>query len=216
MRCTKHDEETAVSCGRCSTPVCPKCMVHTDVGVRCKTCAPDIGKRRANRGASTLVVAGVVLLAIVGIGTIGSGVLGDSTNSSVDYYDEYYDEYVDGLIGDVTTVTVLDPWIPATAGDVQPPEGRRFIAIEFTISAPDDSVAPAYASPAMFKLVDDEGFVYPPLDSGKQPQLKAVSLENGEKTRGWVTFEVNEDAVVDTLHFFNTDVPLGDQPASSG
>jgi hypothetical protein len=40
VRCAKHNEETAVSCGRCEAPVCMRCMVHSDVGVRCRSCAP--------------------------------------------------------------------------------------------------------------------------------------------------------------------------------
>ena len=39
--CPRHkDTPTNLSCGRCETPVCPQCMVHAPVGVRC----PDCGK----------------------------------------------------------------------------------------------------------------------------------------------------------------------------
>ena len=42
--CTRHkDTPTKLLCGRCDTPVCPKCMVHGPVGVRC----PDCGKPTA-------------------------------------------------------------------------------------------------------------------------------------------------------------------------
>ncbi|HSP54014.1 MAG TPA: hypothetical protein VLS25_00370 [Dehalococcoidia bacterium] len=41
MRCARHPKvETRLACGRCETPICPKCMVMTDVGARCPTCAP--------------------------------------------------------------------------------------------------------------------------------------------------------------------------------
>lgn len=33
--------ETGLSCGRCETPICPKCAVFTDVGARCPDCAPQ-------------------------------------------------------------------------------------------------------------------------------------------------------------------------------
>ncbi|MCX5999599.1 MAG: hypothetical protein NTU41_08440 [Chloroflexi bacterium] len=33
------DVETNLSCGSCGTPICPKCLVHTPVGARCRTCA---------------------------------------------------------------------------------------------------------------------------------------------------------------------------------
>ena len=38
--CHKHKREaTRVTCGRCERPICPKCMVLSAAGVRCKDCA---------------------------------------------------------------------------------------------------------------------------------------------------------------------------------
>src|SRR5262249_25753618 len=31
--------ETALRCSRCETPICPRCLVHTPVGARCRDCA---------------------------------------------------------------------------------------------------------------------------------------------------------------------------------
>ncbi len=40
MKCATHqDVETSLACGRCSTPICPKCLVETPVGARCRKCA---------------------------------------------------------------------------------------------------------------------------------------------------------------------------------
>ncbi len=40
MKCYSHpDVETLLTCGKCGKPICPKCMVMTDVGARCKDCA---------------------------------------------------------------------------------------------------------------------------------------------------------------------------------
>jgi hypothetical protein len=40
MRCARHPSvETVLRCGRCETPICPKCLVATPVGARCPTCA---------------------------------------------------------------------------------------------------------------------------------------------------------------------------------
>ena len=40
MKCAAHpDIETNLKCGKCSTPICPKCMVQTPVGARCPKCA---------------------------------------------------------------------------------------------------------------------------------------------------------------------------------
>jgi hypothetical protein len=38
--CARHPNvETSLLCGRCSTPICPRCLVQTPVGARCPTCA---------------------------------------------------------------------------------------------------------------------------------------------------------------------------------
>lgn len=40
MRCATHPEvETSLRCGRCGKPICPKCLVQTPVGARCRDCA---------------------------------------------------------------------------------------------------------------------------------------------------------------------------------
>ena len=40
--CARHSSvETGLRCGRCDTPICPKCAVFTDVGARCPDCAPQ-------------------------------------------------------------------------------------------------------------------------------------------------------------------------------
>jgi len=39
-RCAAHpDVETSLRCGKCGRPICPKCMVQTPVGARCRECA---------------------------------------------------------------------------------------------------------------------------------------------------------------------------------
>lgn len=43
--CKRHpDFQTSVSCGRCGDRVCPRCLVHAPVGVRC----PDCGRAAVN------------------------------------------------------------------------------------------------------------------------------------------------------------------------
>jgi B-box zinc finger len=39
-RCANHPTvETLVSCSTCGKPICPDCMVHAPVGVKCRECA---------------------------------------------------------------------------------------------------------------------------------------------------------------------------------
>jgi hypothetical protein len=43
VRCARHANTlTRLHCGRCGTPICPKCMINTEVGQRC----PDCGRGR--------------------------------------------------------------------------------------------------------------------------------------------------------------------------
>ena len=40
LRCAAHPKtETYLRCGKCEKPICPRCMVHTPVGARCRSCA---------------------------------------------------------------------------------------------------------------------------------------------------------------------------------
>jgi len=40
MQCARHPNvETELACGRCGTPICPRCLVQTPVGARCPDCA---------------------------------------------------------------------------------------------------------------------------------------------------------------------------------
>ena len=40
MQCAAHPKvETNLACGKCGTPICPRCLVHTPVGARCRDCA---------------------------------------------------------------------------------------------------------------------------------------------------------------------------------
>ena len=40
MKCAAHPNvETNLRCGKCDKPICPRCMVQTPVGARCRECA---------------------------------------------------------------------------------------------------------------------------------------------------------------------------------
>ena len=78
MRCATHREvETSLKCGKCGKPICPKCMVQTPVGAKCKDCARlyklptySVSKVYYLRAAGTAIGAGIVggvLWWIVGI-----------------------------------------------------------------------------------------------------------------------------------------------------
>jgi hypothetical protein len=67
--CARHPNvETLLRCGRCETPICPRCAISTPVGMRCQDCAQvrrppmyDVSGRwlwRALGAAVGLVLAG--------------------------------------------------------------------------------------------------------------------------------------------------------------
>ena len=67
--CSRHpNTETNLRCGKCEVPLCPQCMVHTPVGVRCQECA------RVRR-LPTFEVTTPFLARAIGAG-IGLGIVG--------------------------------------------------------------------------------------------------------------------------------------------
>lgn len=72
VRCARHpDVETNLRCGKCGTPICPRCMIQTPVGARCPDCAKltkiptyqvttDYYLRASGAALGTALVIGVV------------------------------------------------------------------------------------------------------------------------------------------------------------
>jgi len=73
--CQRHPQtETVLRCGRCETAICPKCVVFTDVGARCPTCAPrrklpqlELSPIYFLRGLSASIAAGAAMGAAWGL-----------------------------------------------------------------------------------------------------------------------------------------------------
>ena len=60
--CKRHPSaESNVACGRCGDPICPRCLVHAHVGIRC----PDCGK---SRPTPPFDVTGMFLARAIGAG----------------------------------------------------------------------------------------------------------------------------------------------------
>ena len=78
--CAQHkDTQTSLRCGRCNTPVCPRCRIHGPVGVRCPDCGkpPKLPQYEVSTplilravGASLVIgiAGGFVLLFVLGFG----------------------------------------------------------------------------------------------------------------------------------------------------
>ena len=67
--CARHPEvETYLRCGRCNTPICPRCLVQTPVGARCRNCANirriptvDVSPAFLARGLAAGIAAGAAV-----------------------------------------------------------------------------------------------------------------------------------------------------------
>lgn len=66
--CARHpDVESYLRCGRCGTPICPRCLVQTPVGARCPDCITvarvptlDVGITHLLRAYGAAMVAGAI------------------------------------------------------------------------------------------------------------------------------------------------------------
>lgn len=68
LKCESHNEPTRIACVECGKPVCPKCMVRTEVGTKCETCATPVAPRTTTVPGSRLpwLLAGAGLLVVAG------------------------------------------------------------------------------------------------------------------------------------------------------
>lgn len=75
VKCERHGEATRLTCVDCGQPICPKCSVRTEVGLKCEACAkpavetPSTHPRRSRLplllgglGLAVIAVAGLLLL----------------------------------------------------------------------------------------------------------------------------------------------------------
>lgn len=134
----------------------------------------------------------------------------DANQGYGDHYDEdegYSASVLAEFAKDVTVSRVTDPWTPDD-GAVSAAAGRRFAALEITVEG-SNVMGAVYVSPMSFKLTDSEGFAYGALqDGGAEPRLAMIDLRSGEKTRGWLTFEVDESSEIRSLSYFGIDLEL--------
>jgi hypothetical protein len=82
--CATHPEvETELACGKCGRFICPRCMVQTPVGARCRECAQmrrppmySLGPASIARVAGAAIGAGVAVGLVWGLLVPGFGLLG--------------------------------------------------------------------------------------------------------------------------------------------
>ena len=82
--CATHPEvETELACGKCGRFICPRCMVQTPVGARCRECAQlrrppmySLGPVSIARVAGAAIGAGAAVGLVWGLVVPGFGLLG--------------------------------------------------------------------------------------------------------------------------------------------
>lgn len=72
-------------------------------------------------------------------------------------------------------------------------EGTKLVAVNITL-ANDSATEPLSTNLLYATLIDSDGFTYTPELAGRDEQLQVVDLNQGEKVRGWISFEIPEDA----------------------
>ena len=74
MQCAADPEvETELACSRCGTPICPRCLVQTPVGARCRACAQlrrppmyQVTTGAVAKGAGAMLLLGLAVGALWG------------------------------------------------------------------------------------------------------------------------------------------------------
>jgi hypothetical protein len=99
----------------------------------------------------------------------------------------------------VTLNQITDPWISDNQF-VQPAAGKRYVAFDVTIENAGSSGTHS-ANLFNFKLSDAEDFAYEASFFGPEPSLTLTDLGSGQKTRGWIGFEVNANTPLSVLKY---------------
>lgn len=108
-------------------------------------------------------------------------------------------------LGDVVEVsgyslaaqTVEDP--TEASQFYQAKQGTKLVGIEIVVG--NVSGEKITLNPLSAALVDSNGFVYQAELGGRDGQIELVDLNAGEKGKGWVAFEVPEDAVPESIKY---------------
>ncbi len=117
MKCATHpDVETNLRCGKCGKPICPRCMVQTPVGARCRECA-KLYK------LPTYHVSTMYYLRAIGT-AVGMGAVGGVIWWLVDIFLFFYIGLILAVgigyvIGELVSISVnrkRSPWLAGIAG----------------------------------------------------------------------------------------------------
>jgi hypothetical protein len=175
-------------------------MVHGDVGVRCKSCAGDgVGKPLASGGKKVVGLGVLVLVGLIAVGSLGRSVLGSSdTKPGLN---------LPQITSTTTAEQLVDPWTPDDPS-TKLRVGYRFVAVELIVQNDASSEGKAWWDPEDYTLSDSDNFKYGTVYGGAEPHLPSISLNPGQKSRGWITFEIPVESHVVSLDDYKDNIPL--------
>ncbi len=110
----------------------------------------------------------------------------------------------------ITLNDIVDPWVsPSEFAPDEPQSGNRFVVFDITMEYVKES-GTHFACDINFRLTDTDAFAYDAtLLFDLEPTLDCIGLGGGQKTRGWMGFELGEAAQLDLLKYdpdiFTTD-----------
>ena len=100
-----------------------------------------------------------------------------------------------------TVQSFQDPYAGVLTRPAEPAPGMRYIGTEVVIENQSDQ--PLEFAGSDVRLRDEQGVEYPVNSGvvGAEPRLVSQNLPDGERTRGWVWFEVPQDAAITEVRF---------------
>lgn len=123
--CALHGVETRLRCASCETPICLRCQVRTEVGLKCPSCAqPAAGARRQGSRRSPMALAAlavtvaiVLVTAVLVVRSLGSsGVVPPPPPQAAGRWQELPDLSV--VRGGTTAVLLRDGRVLAVGGGI--------------------------------------------------------------------------------------------------
>jgi hypothetical protein len=147
FKCAAHPNvETNLRCGKCGTPICPKCMVQTPVGARCRKCA-GVYKLPTYRisGIYYLRASVVALVLAVVIGIIWGLVL---SGISTYFFSLIVALGIGWVIGELVSRAVnrkRGPWLAVIGG--------MAVVLCYAAAFLTDSIISAYIGISLYRIV---------------------------------------------------------------
>ncbi len=194
--CERHGRVTSIACATCGAPICPRCLVRTPVGFKCRPCTGGAGDPRRPWGPP--IAAALLTAAVIGLPV---------ALALVDGYQE----------GGGRPPVASSP--AAGVGDEVRDAGLTFVVRSFTcqddadgqlclmgLGAVNNGSGPEELFGGRQFLVDDVGRRYRPEETFDR---SVEELNPGEEGELRLTFELPADVTIDEAELHTYPESLG-------